>query len=211
MSSRLALVALLAWAAAGSPVTAADQAAAKAPATQVPAKPSTVQVAAKVPAAGTPAWDKGVQPISRESYWHAVECGKKGGENPACVFFDTGLCQNGEFTLALYTPYKMVAYAVWQAVRAKKEPPTPSYPEAQRTRVVLGVKALRADNPLTSLRLKRGTKAVAPASQTLDAGGGTFVYDFAAFAPTAGLTLELAGRSTTVTCTVSAAVLRRLR
>jgi hypothetical protein len=169
------------------------------------------QVTAKLPAVGKPAWNKGIQPISRESYWHAVECGKQGGENPPCVFFDTGLCQNEEFTLALYTPYKMVAYAVWQAVRAKKEPPTPSYPEAQRTRVVLGVKALKAANPLTGLRLKRGTRAVAPASQTLDAGGGTFVYDFAAFAPTAGLTLELAGKSKTITCSVSAAVLQRLR
>ena len=28
----------------------------------------------------TPAWDKGIQPISRESYWNAVACGKQGGD-----------------------------------------------------------------------------------------------------------------------------------
>jgi len=179
----------------------------------VPSLPPTAgaRVAAKVPAAGTPPWSKGIQPISRESYWHAVECGKQGGENPPCVFYDTGFCQNEEYTLALYTPYKMVAYAVWQAVRQKKEPPTPSYQEAQRTRVVLGIRPLKAANPLTGVSLTRGGRAVPPASQTLDAGGATVIYDFAAFAPTSGLTLELTGRAKTVTCTVSTAVLKRLR
>jgi hypothetical protein len=173
--------------------------------------PTAAQVTAKVPAAGTPPWSKGIQPISRESYWHAVECGKQGGENPPCVFFDAGFCQNEEYTLALYTPYKMVAYTVWQAVRQEKDPPTPSYQEAQRTRIVLGIKPLKASNPLTGVTLKRGGRAVAAASQTLDAGGATVIYDFGAFAPSSGLVLELTGRATPMTCTVSAAVLKRLR
>ena len=174
-------------------------------------EPIHAQVTAKVPPAGTPAWSKGIQPISRESYWNAMECGKKGGPNPPCVFYDTDLCKNDDFTLALYTPYKMVAYTVWHAVQQKKEPPTPNYAEAQRTRVVLGVKARGTQNPLTALRLKRGGRVVAPVSQALDAGGGTFTFDFAAWAPTSTVTLELAGRAKTVTCTIGPNVLARLR
>src|SRR4051794_25875653 len=85
------------------------------------------QLVGHVRHAETPAWTKGILPISAESYWNAVECGKQGGQNPACVFYDTGLCKNDDFTIALYTPYKMVAYAVWQAVSQKQPAPTPSY------------------------------------------------------------------------------------
>src|SRR5919112_1566073 len=92
------------------------------------------QIKAHVPAGITPAWNKGIQPISSESYWNAVECGKQGGDRPPCVFYDADLCKNEDFTLALFTPYKFVAYTVWQAVRKKQPPPTPSYADAQRTR-----------------------------------------------------------------------------
>jgi hypothetical protein len=170
------------------------------------------QVKAQVPANITPAWNKGIQPISSESYWNAVECGKQGGDRPACVFYDADLCKNDDFTLALYTPYKMVAYAVWQAVRKGQPPPTPSYAEAQRTRVVLGVTPARGSkNPITAVTVKRGGRAVPPATRTLDGGGGTFIFDFAAFAPTGSITIELAGRERTVTCLVERSVLARLR
>src|SRR5882724_10119121 len=99
------------------------------------AAPARAQVKATVPSGSmAPAWDKGIQPINRDSYWNAVACGKQGGARPACVFFDTGLCKNDDFVLAMYTPYKAVAYEVWQAIRAKQPAPTPSYNEAQRTR-----------------------------------------------------------------------------
>jgi len=71
----------------------------------------------------TPPWDKGIQAISRDSFYNAIACGKQGGANPPCVFWDTGLCKNPDFTLAIYTPYKQVAYEVWQAVQKKQEPP----------------------------------------------------------------------------------------
>ena len=90
------------------------------------------QVTGHLPAAITPPWAKGIQPISQESYWNAVSCGKQPGARPTCVFYDAELCANDEFTLALYTPYKQVAYTVWQAVSQKKPAPTPSYGEAQR-------------------------------------------------------------------------------
>jgi hypothetical protein len=174
--------------------------------------PVAAQVKAKLPPAASPSWNKGIQPISRESYWHAVECGKQGGENPGCVFYDSDLCKNEDYTLALYTPYKMVAYTVWQAVRKNQPPPTPSYPEAQRTRVVLGVTPVRgARNPLTAVTLKRGGRTVAPGSTTIDAGRGTFVFDFPAFAPTASVTIEMVGRARTVSCVLDRAVLARLR
>ena len=170
------------------------------------------QIKAHVPADITPAWNKGIQPISSENYWNAVECGKQGGERPPCVFYDADLCKNADFTLALFTPYKFVAYTVWQAVRKQQPPPTPSYAEAQRTRVVLGITPVRGSkNPFTGVTVKRGGRVIPPVTRTLDGGGGTFVYDFAAFAPTATTTIELAGRSKTHTCVVDRPVLARFR
>ncbi len=119
------------------------------------------QIKGQVRPAATPAWNKGILPISRESYYNAIECGKQGGENPPCVFYDTGLCQNEDFALALYTPYKMVAYEVWNAVRRKQPPPMPSYQEAQRTRITVGVTSAGSKNPLTDL----GTQARGPGSR----------------------------------------------
>ena len=169
------------------------------------------QVKAQVPADIKPAWSKGIQPISRESYWHAVDCGKQGGAQPRCVFYDADLCKNDDFTLSLYTPYKKVAYEVWQAVSQKREPPTPSYPEAQRTRVVLGIKGRGSQNPLTALNLTRGGSVVKPVSQVLDSGGGNFVFDFPAFAPSGSVAIELVGKARTVTCVIDRTVLARMR
>ena len=82
----------------------------------------SAQIKAQVRPAPKPPWNNGITAISAESYYNAIECGKQGGENPACVFWDTDLCKNDDFTLAWYTAYKQVAYEVWQAVR-KKQPP----------------------------------------------------------------------------------------
>ena len=113
--------------------------------------PSQAQIKAQLPEAPmTPPWDKGIQPISRDSYWNAVECGKQGGARPACVFYDADLCKNDDFTLALYTPYKSVAYEVWRVVKSGQPAPTPSYGEAQRTRVTVGVtRAAGSKNTIT--------------------------------------------------------------
>lgn len=173
---------------------------------------ASAQVKAQVPADIKPAWSKGIQPISRESYWHAVDCGKQGGAQPRCVFYDADLCKNDDFTLSLYTPYKKVAYEVWQAINQKREPPTPSYPEAQRTKVVVGIKPARGSkNTLTALNLRRGARAVAPVSQVLDGGGGNFIFDFPAFAPSGSVTIELVGKARTVTCLIDRTVLARMR
>jgi hypothetical protein len=172
-----------------------------------------MQITAQPPSASiAPPWDKGIQPISRDSYYNAIECGKKGGANPPCVFYDTGLCKNADFTLALFTPYKMVAYEVWQAVRQKQEPPMPSYAEAQRTRITLGVTPVAGSkNPIGGVSIKRGGKIVKPVTQSLDAGGGKFIFEFAAFSPTADITIELAGRAKTLTCAVPQRVLTLFR
>jgi hypothetical protein len=170
--------------------------------------PIKADVAANI----TPAWNKGIQAINQENYWNAVECGKQGGAQPACVFYDTGLCKNDEFTLSLYTPYKMVAYTVWLAVSQKKPAPTPNYAEAQRTRVVLGIKPLHAaQNPISDVIVKRGGQSVKPANRTLDAGGGTFIFDFPAFAPTSSITIDMVGKARTRSCLVSRDVLARFR
>jgi hypothetical protein len=175
--------------------------------------PVRAQIKAQLPKGPmTPPWDKGIQAISRDSYYNAIECGKKGGQRPACVFYDAELCKGDDFTLAMYTPYKQVAYEVWQAVSQKQEPPTPSFADAQRTRITVGVTPIAAArNPLTALVIKRGGKVVNPATQSLSAGGGRFIFDFAAFAPTEDVTIEMTGKARTVSCLIDKATLTKLR
>ena len=123
----------------------------------------------------TPPWDKGIQPISRDSYWNAVECGKQGGARPACVFYDAELCKNDDFTLAMFTPYKSVAYEVWRVIRNGQPAPTPSYGEAQRTRVTSASHSPKGSkNTITGLVIKRGGKTIEPTARALDTTGGKF-------------------------------------
>ena len=171
------------------------------------------QIKAQLPASPiTPLWDKGIQLISRDSYWNAIECGKQGGPRPPCVFYDADLCKNDDFTLALFTPYKMVAYEVWRTVHNGQPAPTPSYSEAQRTRITLGVtRVASSKNTITGVAIKRGGKTIEPAATALDATGGKFTFDFPAFAPTADITIALTGRLRTHTCLVGQPVLTMFR
>jgi len=176
------------------------------------AEPVLAQVQAQARSSPTPAWDKGIRPIDRESYWNAVECGKQGGEDPPCVFWDTGICKNDDFALTFYTPYKMVAYEVWRVVRQKQPAPTPSYQEAQRTRVTIAVAPVRGSkNAFTDLVLKRGGRRIQPVDRSLADGGGRFTFDPSAFAATAGVTLDLVGRAKTVSCAADPMALARFR
>ena len=52
---------------------------------------------------------------------------------------------------------------------------------------------------------------VKPATQSLDGGGGRFIFDFPAFAPTEDITIELAGRARTHTCLVEKSILSKFR
>jgi hypothetical protein len=179
----------------------------------LPAPAARAQVTARLPGgAMTPAWDKGIQPISRDSYWNAVECGKQGGARPACAFYDADLCKNDDFTLALYTPYKSVAYEVWRVVSSGQPAPTPSYSEAQRTRVTVGVTLAKgSQNAITGLAIKRGGKTIEPTARALDTTGGKFTFDFAPFAPTADIVIEVSGKLRTRSCSVGQAVLAAFR
>lgn len=177
------------------------------------ARAGRAQIKAELPKGPmTPAWEKGIQPISRESYWNAIECGKQAGDRPLCVFYDAGLCKNDDFELALFTPYKMVAYEVWQTVRSHQPPPTPDYGAAQRTRITVGVnQAKGSKNPITGLVIKRGQQIIKPATQSQESAGPRFIFDFPAFAPTQDVTLEFTGRAKPVTCVIPQPVLRKLR
>ena len=169
-----------------------------------------VKVRAQARAGATPAWDKGIAPISPESYYHAIECGKQGGADPACVFWDSGLCRNGDFAVAMYTPYKQVAYEVWQVVRNKQPAPQPNYQAAQRQRVTIGITPVKGSkNVLTGFVLRRAGKPVTPVDGSV--ASARFTFDYPAFAPTGTVTLEMAGKTGTVTCTIDQATLRSFR
>ena len=170
------------------------------------------QVIAHARSAPAPAWNKGIIPINPESYYNAIECGKQGGADPPCVFWDTGLCRNSDFTLTFYTAYKAVAYEVWQAVAHKQPAPQPNYAEAQRTPLTIAVKPVTAvTNPLTNLVVKHGGRAMTPVDRSVSAEGGRFTFDYPAFAASADVTLDLVGQSKTISCRIPQAVLTTLR
>jgi hypothetical protein len=177
------------------------------------ATPAAAQIKAQVRPAPTPAWNKGILPISPESYYNAIECGKQGGDDPACVFWDTDLCKNDDFALAWYTPYKQVAYQVWTAVRKKQPAPQPNYQAAQQTRVTIGVTQVKGSkNALTDLVVKRGGKPAVAVDRSLAAGGGRFTFPTEAFASAGGgAVIDLVGKEKTVSCTLDAATMRKLR
>lgn len=168
-----------------------------------------VQVKGTIAPGAKPAWGKGILAIRPESYYNAIECGKQGG-TPACVFWDTGLCKNADFAIAMYTPYKSVAYEVWRVVSQKQPAPQPNYAEAQRTRITVGVTPERGSkNALTDFVLKRGGKAMTPTARELSTG--RFTFDFPAFAPTGSITFDMIGKTGTVSCAIDAATLRQMR
>ena len=177
-----------------------------------PAVPPAVSPVKGVVPASQPAWSKGIQAINRDSYYHAIECGKQGGASPACVFWDTGLCENSDYTLTWYTGYKQVAYEVWTAVSRKQPLPKPNFQAAQRQRVTIGVaQAKGASNALKDLIVLRAGKPATTFERSLSAGGGRFTFDYPAFAPTADVTLQMVGQQKTLTCLLPQAVLRQLR
>ncbi len=173
-----------------------------------------VQIKARVPSGvAKPVWDKGIQPIGRDSYYNAIACGKQKGARPVCVFPDADLCKNDDYTLALFTPYKQVAYEVWTDVSRGYDAPTPNYAAAQQTRVTIGVTPnAGAKNPIAALTIRRGGQTIPPATQSIDgSGGGRFIFDFAPFAPTSPITIEMTGKARTISCTVGVPVLKALR
>ena len=144
------------------------------PATAQAPAPAPSAVKATVPAS-KPAWSKGIQPLNRDSYYHAIECGKNGAAQPSCVFYDADLCKNEDFVLSFYSPYKQVAYEVWGAVSRKRPAPTPSYQAAQQTRVVIGITPVRgAKNQIANVLVKRGGKSIEADTRTISGGGGRF-------------------------------------
>ncbi len=168
------------------------------------------QITATARPDATPPWYQGILPISSESYYHAIECGKQGGEDPPCVFWDTGLCKNDDFELSAYTAYKQIAYEVWQLVRSGRPAPQPDFYAAQRTRVTIGVAAIQdSENKLTDLTLTRSGTSVNPVDRNVR--DGRFTFDYPAWAPTTAVTLEIVGDARTISCTIEPGVLQQFR
>ena len=174
------------------------------------AAPLLAQIRAQPRPGATPPWSKGIIALSPESYYHAIECGKQGGDDPPCVFWDTGLCRNDDFAIAIYTPYKQVAYEVWQAVRKKQPAPQPNYQAAQRQRVTIGITPVKGStNALTNLVVRRGGKPVTPVDGSVASARWTF--DYPAFAPSATVTLEMVGKARTISCVIDQKTLGSFR
>jgi len=168
------------------------------------------QITATARPDATPPWYQGILPISSESYYHAIECGKQGGEDPPCVFWDTGLCDNDDFELTAYTAYKQIAYEVWQVVRSGRPAPQPDFYAAQRTRVTIGVAPTQdSDNKLTDLTLTRDGTSVNPVDRNVR--DGRFTFDYPAWAPTTAVTLDIVGDARSISCTIEAGVLQQFR
>lgn len=168
------------------------------------------QITATARPDATPPWYQGILPISSESYYHAIECGKRGGEDPPCVFWDTGLCDNDDFELTAYTAYKQIAYEVWQVVRSGRPAPQPDFYAAQRTRVTIGVAPTQdSDNKLTDLTLTRDGTSVNPVDRNVR--DGRFTFDYPAWAPTTAVTLDIVGDARSISCTIEAGVLQQFR
>ena len=171
---------------------------------------SSAQITAAARPDATPTWYQGIQPISSESYYHAIECGKQGGNDPPCVFWDTGLCKNDDFELSAYTAYKQIAYEVWQVVRNGRPAPQPDFYAAQNTRVTIGVSSVQdSDNKLTDLTLIRDGSSVNPVDRNVR--DGRFTFDYPAWAPTTTVTLEIVGDVRTISCTIEPGVLQQFR
>ena len=66
-------------------------------------------------------------------------------------------------------------------------------------------------NAITAVNIRRGGRLVQPATQSLDANGGRFIFDPSAFAPTGNVTIELVGRVKTHTCLIEKPVLTLFR
>jgi hypothetical protein len=133
-------------------------------------------------------------------------------KSPTYSRFGPPSCKNDDFALAFYSAYKQVAYEVWAAVRAKKPAPQPSYQAARLTRVTIGVTPVRGSkNVLTDLVLKRGGKVVAPVDRSVSDGTGRFTFDYSAWAPTTTVRLDMAGKTRTIACVISPAVLKQFR
>jgi hypothetical protein len=174
------------------------------------AAPVAAQVKAQPRVGAVPPWTKGITAISPESYYHAIECGKQGGDDPPCVFWDSGLCKNDDFAIAMYTPYKQVAYEVWQAVRKKQPAPQPNYQAAQRQRVTIGITPVKGStNTLTNLILRRGGKPAAPVDGSVASARWTF--DYPALAPSGSVTIEMVGKTRTVSCEIDQKTLAGFR
>lgn len=160
----------------------------------------------------TPAWGKGIVPLTPEGYYNAIECGKQTVQNPPCVYWDTDICKNDDFVLAWYTPYKQVAYEVYAAVANKRPAPQPNYQAASKANVTIGVTQVKgAKNVLKEVVLQRGGKPALVIDRTFANGGGRYTFPVAAFAPTAAISLDLIGSERTISCAISQAVMRQMR
>ena len=124
-----------------------------------------------------------------------------------------GLCKNADFELAMYTPYKMVAYEVWRVVSQKQPPPQPNYAEAQRTRITIGCDAgqrleERVHGSGAEARREAGRRRPHVRSRPARAVSRS---TFPAFAPTAAISVDLVGKDRTISCAIDAATLKRMR
>ncbi|MEO2196400.1 MAG: hypothetical protein ABGY72_09960, partial [bacterium] len=90
--------------------------------------------------------------------------------------------------------------------------PQPDFQAARRTRVTISATPVAgAGNPLTDLVLIRGGEPVLSVDRTVREGIGRATFDYAAWAPTAAVTIEMVGEARTISCVIEPAVLQQYR
>ena len=174
---------------------------------QAPAPPA---VKAAMPPAAKPAWNKGIQPISQTAIRTPSSAASRAAPSRRASY-DADLCKNDDYRLSLYSPYKQVAYEVWEAVRRSRS----------RRRRATGAPSGRGSRSVSRRpRLEKragraGDEARRPDGRAghLDVRrrGRQLHLRRPAFAPSATVTLELTGKTRTQTCVIAPAVLARFR
>ena len=101
--------------------------------------------------------------VSRESYYHAIECGKSGEAQSPCVFYDAGLCTNKSLRWRCTRPIsRWHTKCGWRrAASASRRCPV-TRPPGRRGWCWVSRPSASTKNPLTRVAIKRGGRTIPP-------------------------------------------------
>ena len=101
-----------------------------------------------------------------------------------------------------YSRTSRFAYEVWRVVRQKQPAPTPSYPEAQRTHVTIGITPVRGSKNVLKDVVLSARPSRQPDGSFGERGRWTVHLRLSTFAATTAVTLDLTGQERTISCLI---------